>query len=335
MYLTENEKRMLAGDKGEVKAKALDYIVQFGDAFNAERLIDISYCHYPAEMAIYDGFCEDVSTYSSSGIQVVVPTSSSTLCCDLTDPSITGCPDSLVQTQLKTQTAFEKMGILPTFTCTPQQIGYVPLYKSPIVSVESSAIIYFNSIIGARTNRGGLFTRYAAVTGKYPLMGYLLDENRKPNCFYHIALSEQDLHTEDQWSILGFVIGKTAEGKVPYVFNLPTVPTTSQAIIFGAAMATSGSVTLFHLQNITPESYQYTPPTKMTNEEPVYTIQKNDMKKARDEFMEIRSGDSIDFVVLGCPHATLEDIRYITSKIQNRTLPDSQHTVLLLHNPLL
>jgi predicted aconitase len=322
MKLTDKEKRMLDGNEGLIKAQALGYLVQFGDAFGADNLLNVSYCHYPAEMGIYDGFCEDVEKYSNNNVKVAVPTTSSTLCCDLECPELTNCPIELVSKQRKTETAFRKMGVLETFTCTPQQIGFVPLFGSHIVSCESSAIIYFNSILGARTNRGGLFTRYSSITGKYPAMGFMLDENRKPNCYYQINVPMNMLQTMDQWSILGYIIGKTAGGKVPLIFGIKQAPTTSQAIIFGAAMATSGSVTLFHLAGITPEIQlmKHGTAKNYKNLDTFHEINTEDIKKAYSEFNMIEKDSSIDLVVLGCPHATLEDIRYCSEKLQGKRI---------------
>ena len=182
MILTEQEKRMLSGDEGEVVAEALDYLQQFGDAFGAESFADIHYCHYPAEMGIYEGSVEEAVEYSKKGGKVRVPTTTSTLCADLEKPEITGIPKPLADLQAQIEQAHRNMGILETYTCTPQQLGFIPPFGSFNALVESSAIVYYNSVLGARTNRGGLFTRFSAITGKYPLMGYLLDENRRDCC---------------------------------------------------------------------------------------------------------------------------------------------------------
>lgn len=319
MKLTDNEKKMLQGEYGPVRAKALDYLVQFGDAFGAENLIPISYCHYPAEMAIYDGFCEDVEAFANQEIQVVVPTTSSTLCCDIVDPSLTKCPEQLYKTQYKTKQAFQKMGILETFTCTPQQIGFVPPFNSYISSVESSAIIYFNSVLGARTNRGGLFTRYSSITGKYPAMGYMLDKNRIPTILFEVDIKPHYLSRVDQWSIVGYIIGEQAQDQVPYIFlSTPTHPTTSQIISFGAAMATSGSVTLFHMEGVTPEASAYKKLRKGFEDKVV--LSKQEIDATRQKFQMIEENQPIDFVVLGCPHANLELIRYTTEKMESRTI---------------
>ncbi len=319
MKLTDNEKKMLQGEYGSIRAKALDYLVQFGVAFGAEKLVPISYCHYPAEMAIYDGFCEDVEAFANHNVQVVVPTTSSTLCCDMENSSLTNCPKQLYETQLKTKLAFQKMGILETFTCTPQQIGFVPPMGSYISSVESSAIIYFNSLLGARTNRGGLFTRYSSITGKYPAMGYLLDENRTPTCFFDVSLEARELSRIDQWSTLGYIIGEQAQDQVPYIFLSDLKqPTMTQMISFGAAMATSGSVTLFHMEGVTPEANNYKKLYKTTFNKVL--LSHREIEDVQHRFQRIYENQPIDFVVLGCPHANLELIRHVSEKMESKRI---------------
>jgi predicted aconitase len=319
MKLTDDEKKMLQGEYGPIRAQALDRLVQFGDAFGAEKLVPISYCHYPAEMAIYDGFCEDVEEFANQTIQVVVPTTSSTLCCDMENPTLTNCPKQLFETQRKTKLAFQKMDILETYTCTPQQIGFVPPMGSYISSVESSAIIYFNSLLGAKTNRGGLFTRYSSITGKYPAMGYLLDENRTPTCFFDVSLEAKYLSRIDQWSILGYIIGEKAQDQVPYICHSdPKQPTMSQMISFGAAMATSGSVTLFHMEGVTPEAKIYKELHKTSSNRVLLSY--HEIENAQQRFQMIHENQPIDFVVLGCPHANLELIRYVVEKMESKTI---------------
>ncbi|MFC2173976.1 aconitase X, partial [Acidobacteriota bacterium] len=207
MKLTDIEKRMLDGSEGETQAKALDYMIQLGRAFDAEEFEEIIYVHYPAEMAIYAGEVEDLVTYAGTGARVSVPTTSSTLCCDIEQHKKLGCPAELAGEQIRAVDAHRRMGIARTYTCTPYLLGYLPPQGAPIASVESSAIIYFNSVLGARTNRGGLFTRYAAVTGRYPKMGYMLKENRRGTHLVKVDIEEKDFQGSTDYSALGFYAG--------------------------------------------------------------------------------------------------------------------------------
>ena len=131
---------------------------------------------------------KSLAAYAKRKVRVRIPTTTSTLCADLEKPWITGIPEKLARLQARVEPAHRSMGILETYTCTAPLIGFVPPLGSYIASVESSAIIYFNSILGTRTNRGGLFSRYSALTGKYPLMGYLLSENRRGTHYFKVRI---------------------------------------------------------------------------------------------------------------------------------------------------
>ncbi|MBU0637980.1 MAG: aconitase X catalytic domain-containing protein [Planctomycetes bacterium] len=313
MELFDDEKRMLDGQRGEPVARALNFLVQFGDAFGAERFVDVIYAHYPAEMSIYRGQVEDAVEYADTGARVCIPTTTSTLACDLEQWRDYGCPEPIYELQRQVVAAHRKMGVLGTYTCTPQLLGFVPPKGSYIISVESSAIIYYNSVLGARTNRGGLFTRYSAVTGKYPLMGYLLDENRRGTHLFKLDLGPDDLRHDCDYSALGFHVGGIVGSEVPVFDALPPGTTQDNLITLGAALATSGSVTLFHAPGHTAEAdtvkqaFQGTPPKE------TQTVGPTDLRAAVDKLTTIAPGDPVDFVTLGCPHYTLEQIRRVAA----------------------
>jgi predicted aconitase len=318
MNLTDEEKRMLAGERGEAIAKAMDYLVQFGDAFGAQRFVDVIYAHYPAEMSIYRGSCEEVVEYATTGAKVCIPTTSSTLACDLDRWKDYGCPEPIFALQMQAVEAHRAMGILGTYTCTPQLIGFIPPKGANIISVESSAIIYFNSVLGARTNRGGLFTRYAAVTGKYPLMGYLLDEHRRGTHLFRLKLGADDLIHDSDYSALGFHIGAIVGSEVPVIEGLPAGATQDQLIALGAALATSGSVTLFHAPPHTAEADSVEAAFAGARPKEVHTVTRAEIDAAYDALTTIDAGAVIDFVTLGCPHYTLAQLRLVADWLKQR-----------------
>lgn len=317
MKLTDDEKKMLDGGYGLPKAKALDFLIQFGDAFDAERFVDVIYAHYPAEMSIYRGTVEDAVEYAATGAKVCIPTTSSTLACDLDMWEKQGCPKPLADLQAKVVDAHRQMGVLGTYTCTPQLLGFIPPKDSCIISVESSAIIYFNSVLGARTNRGGVFTRYSAVTGKYPLMGYLLDENRRGTHLVEVALAPDDLKSNADYSALGFAVGDKVGSDVP-VFDRLGVPTQEDFLALGAALATAGSVTLFHAPGHTAEAGTIDEAFGGRKARDVIKIGKAEIDAVYEKLTNISHGEKIDFVTLGCPHYNLDQIRYVAEWLRER-----------------
>jgi predicted aconitase len=310
MNLTDNEKHLLDGQRGEPVARALDYLIQFGDAFGAERFVDVIYAHYPAEMSIYRGNVEDVVEYAETGARVCIPTTTSTLACDLDQWQRVGCPQPVYELQAQVVPAHRKMGVLGTYTCTPQRLGFIPPKGAFIISVESSAIVYYNSVLGARTNRGGIFTRFSAVTGKYPLMGYLLDENRRGTHLFRVKLEPDDLRSDADYSALGFHIGGLVGSEVPVLDPLPP-STQSNLLALGAALATSGSVTLYHAPGHTAEADTVEQAFQGTSPKETHEVGRQEIKQAYDKLTTIAPGGAVDFVTLGCPHYTLDQLRSV------------------------
>ncbi len=325
MKLTDKEKAILQGEQGEGLQKALDYIVQLGEAFDAEKLVDITYCHYLAEMSIYKGDIDILEDISKYGLKAVVPTTTSTLCYDLDDTKLTGIPEELAIEQYKVVDLHRKMNIEPTYTCTPYLLGYIPATGSYIASAESSAIIWFNSVLGAKTNRGGIFTKFSALTGKTPYMGYLMDENRKGTHLFNINLRLKNLKSEMDWSLLGFHIGKIVGSEIP-VLVLPDEfkGTIKQEwlIALGAALATSGSVAMFHIVGITPEAPSLKAAFQGTKPKITLNVNEKDLKEAWEENNTSKS-TTVDFILLGCPHYSYHQLKYLAGLLEGKKIKDS------------
>ncbi len=318
MHLTREEEMTLGGGMGEAEAEALDYIVQFGDAFDAERLLDISYVHYPAEMGIYEGSVEGLVKYAEKQPRVRVPTTSSTLCMDLDQWREMGVPEELAGKQLEVVEPHRRMGILGTYTCTPYLLGFIPPKYSHIASVESSAVIYFNSMLGAWTNRGGIFTKYSAVTGKYPEMGYMLRENRKGTHLFHIDLEKEELSSFLDHNLLGIHIGSIVGSEVPVLDRIHTREQ-ENLIGMGATLATSGSVSLYHIPGVTAEARSLEDAFHGEIPRERFHVGREELYEARTQVATMDGGE-VDFVLLGCPHYNLDQLREVAEMLDGKKL---------------
>ena len=221
-----------------------------------------------------------------------------------------GFPRDFAIKQNEIVDAYADLGISKTCTCTPYLVGNVPRYRDHVSWSESSAVAYVNSVIGARTNReGGPAALAAAIVGKTPLYGFHLDENRKANLVVNVTT---DLRGAD-FGALGYIIGKVVGGGVPY-FKLQNAPNNNNLKTLGAALASSGSVALYHMENITPE-YQ------LAGEEDVEDIMFISDKEIAETRESLTTTDKeIDLVCLGCPHASLEEIKEVASIVQGKTI---------------
>jgi predicted aconitase len=264
---------------------------------------------------------EDLVQYAETGAKVRVPSPATTLSADLEKPAITDIPEFLAEHQLKVVEAHRRMGVLETYTCAPQLLGFIPPFGSYAALVESSAIIYYNSVLGVRSNRGGLFTRFSAVTGKYPLMGYLLDENRKGTMLFKVNIPESKLNSYDEYSALGMHIGAIVGSGVPVIDGIKP-QRQEQLLGLGAALATSGSVTLFHIPGVTPEARTLEEAFQGEVPKDYIEVTLKDIEKIYEKQTNIESGEAIDFVTLGCPHYNLDQLRIVAEKLKDRKVAD-------------
>ena len=313
MKLTDEEQRMYNGECGPTVAQAMDYLVRFGEACEAESMVDISYAHVAAGRAGGLKDIHGVPELAKAGARVVVPTTTEVCGVDVEQWQLMEMPEEVAQQQINTIPDHIKMGIAGTYSCTPYLLGYLPPKGSHISSIESSAVVYFNSVLGARTNRDGPFAIYAAITGKYPLCGYHLNENRKGTHLVHV---ETKLNGPTDYAALGFCIGEIVCGGVPVITGL-TSPRQEELIAMGAAMATSGYIALYHIPGITAECRTPEEVFIKGTSYDEFSINNNDIRKVYEKLTTAKS-DTVDFVHLGCPHYNLEQIRQVAILVNGR-----------------
>jgi predicted aconitase len=213
------------------------------------------------------------------------------------------------------------MGIVSTYTCVPFTQGFVPPAGSYIASMETAAIIYFNSILGAKTNRCGYFVLYAALTGKYPKIGYLLDENRKGT---HLVSVEAELNTPTDYGAVGFYVGSIVGSGVP-VFKGITQPRQEDLMQLGAALATSGTVAMYHVPGITPETPTLESAFKGRKSPEAIRVTPKEIEKTLAQLRTAKS-PMVDFVFLGCPQYTVDQVRRVAALLDGKRI--QQNTTL-------
>ena len=313
MELTDQELRIINGEEGEIKALAMSYLVKLGNAFDGKEMVDIAYAHMSSGSALREGEIDYLEELAGKGAKVVVPTSSEVIPVDLRDPEAVGAPEPIVAEHRRLLEIQKRMGIASTYTCVPFTQGYVPAKGTYIASMETAAIIYFNSILGAKTNRCGYFVLYAALTGKYPKIGYLLDENRKGT---HLVSIEAELDGSTDYGAAGYHVGSIVGSGVP-VFEGLYQPRQEELMVLGSALATSGTVAMYHIPGVTPDA----PTTEhafggnLTQER--IRVTAKELSEVYDKLRTAKDSD-VDFVYLGCPQYTVEQIRIATGLLDGR-----------------
>jgi predicted aconitase len=313
MFLTNEEQQMCDGEFGETIRKSMDILVALGDIYGASGLVDITSAQVSgvsyktigeAGLEYLQDLAKDESAKASVNASLNPPGT------DLENWKELGFPEYFAIKQNEIVDAYADLGILKTCTCTPYLVGNVPRFRDHISWSESSAVAYSNSVIGARTNReGGPAALAAAIVGKTPLYGFHLAENRKANLVVNV---ETELNGAD-FGALGYIIGKVVGGGIPY-FKMQNTPDNNDLKTLGAALASSGSVALYHVENVTPEY-------DLNREEDIDDIMFVSDKDILETRQDLTTTDKeIDLVCLGCPHASLEEIKKVASVVQGKTI---------------
>jgi hypothetical protein len=213
--------------------------------------------------------------------------------------------EEFAENQHRVVDAFGKMNVITTCSCTPYLYGNLPHFGQNIAWSESSAVAYANSVLGARTNReGGPSALSAALVGKTPEYGFHLDENRQPELTVVIKTPIKDTFN---FGALGKVLGDRFGKKITYIRGIPKA-TVEELKSFCASYATYGGIALFHMEGITPDKVNSIP----TESE---TVTEEDIKNA---IADLTDDVEIDFISLGCPHASLAELEYIAGKLKDK-----------------
>jgi predicted aconitase len=314
MHLTQEEEEMYDGEKGLAVEKCMEILVALGDIYGAEKFVPITSAQISgvSYKTIGDAGLEFIEELSNDA-QVRVPSTLNPAGVDLQIWKELGFSEEFTKKQLAIVDAYQKMGVSTTCTCTPYLVGNVPTFGSHIAWSESSAVCYANSVLGARTNReGGPGALSAAICGRTANYGYHLDEGREPNLFVEV---ETPVEGSD-FGAVGYMVGNNIGGGIPY-FKFESTPTTDQLKWLGAALASSGSVALYHVENITPESKWA---AKIISDDKIekLTINRADIDETRIKLSTTE--DKPDLICVGCPHASIEEINRVAETVRGLKL---------------
>lgn len=329
MHLTPEEEALLAGEGGEGTRRAMQIVVTLGRIYDAERLLPIESVQVAgvSYRNVGEAGLEFLREWAAQGARVTVTTTLNPAGMDIRDWRRMGISPTFARLQEETVRAYTAMGVSATCTCTPYLVGNVPSFGAHLAWSESSAVCYANAVLGARTNReGGPGALAAAICGRTAAYGLHLDAGRVPT---HRVRVRCAVRTPDDFGALGYWVGRWAGGGVPYFGGLdlpavggstPLASTGDQADagdllkLLGAALASSGAVALYHIEGVTPEARAL--PDLCPRDVPVMDVE--DLGPARAALNSDAS--AIDLVVLGCPHASLAELRRIADGVRGRRL---------------
>lgn len=302
LHLSATDRAMLEGANGAAVQLAMEAILTMGAVQGAERLIDITRGHIDG--CIYAGpanltFAEAMR---EMGAQVTVPTTMNAISVDHDNWQAQGVPSIFGTPASRLADAYVQMGAQPTFTCAPYLSDDRPVMGEDIGWSESNAVIYANSVLGARTvKHPDFFDLFVALTGRAPLSDVYLDANRHAQV--RIAVDVPDAHDEALWPLIGWVAGQLAPDCIPVLEGLVSeTPNEDDLKGLCAAFGTTSAAPMLHIAGHTPEGDRAARP-----DAPVVQMTRAMLAEA---WTQLNSGpEQIDLVALGSPHFSLAETR--------------------------
>lgn len=335
MILTDHERAMADGEAGDAVAAAMKILVEYGQILGAERLVETdNVCGatiFGKRHSKVLGTTDPSTLFSRFALNSDTPLDVPSVrahSCQLIGPRdskhyrLQGLTEQEHQEASASEAYLASRGVSILNTCTPYQVGNNPRFGEHCAWMESSAVVYINSVLGARTNTEGRESAAAAMlTGRTPYAGLHVDENRRGTDLLRV---EVEMTTTFDWNVLGYFVGGVLGDSIPVLDGGgPFTPDPVSLKQFGAAAASSGDVELYHIPGVTAEarSIEEAFGGRAPDQRIVFT--QTDFDRTVAELNATATGDDIDFVMIGCPHASLNQLRDVARLLEGRTVsPD-------------
>jgi predicted aconitase len=316
--LTEADRALLSGRGGEAAALAMRIVVEMAGVMGASRLIDVVSAH--VDGCLYHGLAglDFAERLVAGGARIRIPTTLNVGSLDLLHPERSRADPETAARGRRQMDAYVEMGCRPTWTCAPYQLAERPGFGEHVAWAESNAIVFCNSVLGARTDRYGDFIDVcAAITGRVPDAGLHRDEARRAGLVLRLdGVPRRLLGSDALFPVLGHVLGRAASAEVAAIVGLPPGAGEDRLKALGAAAASSGAVAMFHAIGLTPEA-----PTleAATGGEavPELAITLEALRHARDE-LGGGADERLGAVCLGTPHASLAELERLAALLDGR-----------------
>ncbi len=317
MRLNAEEKAMLAGEMGPVPQEAMRHQIKVGEFFGARDFVPVTQAHIMADTESLGEsgvkWLESLAATREGNRRVRIPTITDPRGTDFTKAKQLKQADWMVDLEHRAVAAFVKLGVSMTDTCINYQTIQAPTRGEHVAMGDTGVVIYSNSVCGARSNfEGGPSALSAGLTGRTPRYGFHLDEHRRATLHVRTTYTPESLN---DWGALGGVVGKLAGTywDVPVVEGLDRAPTSDELKHFGAAMASFGSVALFHLVGITPEAPRLADVAGKRMRK--HTVGRKEVKALQASYAV---GKKVDVVVFSAPQLSLYELRALADLCDGR-----------------
>lgn len=307
LALTPTEAAMVEGDDGLAVQMAINVIVGLARAANAEELVEVTSAHVGSDMP-GESTLDWLRTLVALGASFRVPTTLNIASFDLLHPELFHGDAREGRLAREVMALTNQLGGRRTWTCAPYLLDDRPSVGENVAWSESGAVVFANSVLGARCDRGGIFTDMcAALTGRVPASGLHLDENRLARVVVDVTVLPPDWLADDlTYHLLGYWIGKSSEGRIPALVGLPSSTAEHRLQVMSAAIATSSGLGMFHVVGRTPEAETLEQAVGGRSDDVArLRVTKQDLVGIRRD-LTLVTGDDLQAVCLGTPHYSVE-----------------------------
>jgi predicted aconitase/predicted aconitase with swiveling domain len=311
LELTESDHAMMDGLDGEAARQAMRIICAMGAQQGAQRLIDVTRIHVDGCIYASHANLTFAERMASLGAKVRAPTTTNAISVDRANWRAQGVPPSFGGPAARLADAYVRMGCLPTFTCSPYLIDGAPRAGEFVAWAESNAVVFANSVLGARTAKHPDFLDLCiALTGRAPLSGVYLDSRRKARRIIEVEWPERA--DAAFWPLLGYLAGQASPDRIPLLRGLaPAAPSRDDLKALCAAFGTISAAPMFHIEGVTPEAEG-----AAAEDADGIHIARSDMARV---WALLNDGpEEVDLVAFGSPHASLEECRAIAEAFGGR-----------------
>ncbi len=311
LNLTDADRAMLDGHEGIAVQQAMRIICAMAAQQGAHGLVDVTQAHIDGCIYASPANLTFAEQMADMGAQVRVPTTMNAISVDRANWQAQGVPSAFGDPAARLADAYVRMGCRPTFTCSPYLLDSAPLEGESIAWAESNAVIFANTVLGARTAKHPDFLDlYIALTGRAPLSGVYLDGHRKARRIIDVELPAQ---VDDAfWPLIGYLAGRAAPDRIPLLRGLgPAQPSQDDLKALCAAFGTTSAAPMLHVDGVTPEAVG----AALDGADHAF-ISRSDMAAAWRVLNE--GPEEVELVAIGSPHASLTECRALAEVLAGR-----------------
>ncbi len=318
--LTDQEQAMRAGEFGPLRQWAIEHQIKVGTYLGAADFVPVAQAHIMADTESLGRagveWLERWAKLAPDQRQVRIPT--------ITDPRGTDFANAhrlkqqawILDLERRAIAAFEALGVLMTDTCINYQTIMPPVRGEHVAYGDTGVVIYCNSVCGARSNfEGGPSALSAGLTGRTPRYGYHLEAQRRATLLIELSWTPRELN---DWGALGGLVGALAGDywQVPALIGVERVPGPDELKHFGAALASFGSVALFHIAGVTPEALRLDDAVPAAASLPTHALGETDIRAFQKRYA--KEIDEVDLVVFSAPQLSLIEMQTLARLLDGR-----------------